>query len=189
MELLSTTSARFILFLCGTSGLTAISWRPLHNPRCHGFYRFLVFEIILTLVLLNLPFWFENPFLPRQLLSWGLLLLSIFLVLGGLFLLKKFGGRQRQPIQAENFAFENTGQLVSRGIFRYIRHPMYSSLLLLAWGAFFKHVTPLTLAAVLLTTALLVVTAKVEERECLRFFGQEYRHYQRGTKMFIPFIF
>jgi hypothetical protein len=35
--------------------------------------------------------------------------------------------------------FEKTTQLVTTGVFKYIRHPLYSSLLLLAWGVFFKH--------------------------------------------------
>jgi hypothetical protein len=35
---------------------------------------------------------------------------------------------------------------------------------------------------------LLVVTAKVEERENFRFFGPIYEAYMRQTKRFIPFL-
>jgi len=180
---------RIALFLFISVIFTALSWRPLRNPRSHGFYRFLVFEITLILVLLNLPFWFPNPFSPPQLLSWTMLFSSIVLVMNGVYLLKKVGGNQPRQQSPENFSFENTARLVSSGIYRYIRHPMYSSLLLLAWGAALKHLTSITLAGSLLTTVLLVITAKVEERESLAFFGASYSRYVRQTKMFIPFLF
>jgi protein-S-isoprenylcysteine O-methyltransferase Ste14 len=85
-------------------------------------------------------------------------------------------------------AFEKTTQLVTTGIYRYIRHPLYSSLLLLAWGIFFKAPSFAggTLAA--LAAIFLVYTAKADERECVQFFGEEYLEYMKRTKRFIPFI-
>lgn len=180
---------RLLIFVLISLGLTRLFRQSLRNPHCHGFYRYLAFETILALVLLNHPYWFSEPFSARQLLSWLLLLSSIVLVLNGLYLLKKFGGHQPRPETPENLRFENTASLVSQGIYRYIRHPMYSSLLFLAWGAFLKHVTLLTLAGAVLTTLLLVITARVEERESLDFFGREYQQYLRETRMFIPFLF
>ncbi|MBW2258305.1 MAG: hypothetical protein JRI25_27415 [Deltaproteobacteria bacterium] len=38
-------------------------------------------------------------------------------------------------------------------------------------------------------TVFLVATAKIEERENIRFFGAPYQQYMKGTKMFIPFMF
>ena len=35
----------------------------------------------------------------------------------------------------------------------------------------------------------LVLTAKVEEKENVRYFGEAYQAYQKGTKMFIPYVF
>jgi protein-S-isoprenylcysteine O-methyltransferase Ste14 len=37
-------------------------------------------------------------------------------------------------------------------------------------------------------TVFLVITAKVEEAECIRFFGPAYQTYMEQTKMFIPFL-
>ena len=189
MELLIPKMTRLLVFLVISAVFATVSRRPLRNPFSHGFYRFLVFETILVLVLLNLPFWFSSPCSPHQLLSWLLLSASIFMVLDGVYLLKKFGGHQQRRESPENFSFENTACVVSKGIYRYVRHPMYSSLLFLAWGAALKHLTGLTLAGALLATALLVVTAKVEERESLAYFGERYGSYSRRTRMFIPFLF
>ena len=86
-------------------------------------------------------------------------------------------------------AFEKTTALVTVGIYRYIRHPLYSSLLFLAWGIFFKDPSwPGGLLAVV-ATLFLVATARVEEAENVRFFGEEYKEYMKQTKMFIPFLF
>ncbi|MCK7540462.1 MAG: hypothetical protein MZV63_61010 [Marinilabiliales bacterium] len=46
------------------------------------------------------------------------------------------------------FRFEKTTELVTSGIYRYIRHPMYSSLLLLAWGIWLKQPLAATLPVV-----------------------------------------
>ena len=48
--------------------------------------------------------------------------------------------KEERP-DAQLMAFERTTKLVTSGIYKYIRHPLYSSLLLLAWGAFFKAPT------------------------------------------------
>ncbi|MCK7505772.1 MAG: isoprenylcysteine carboxylmethyltransferase family protein [Desulfobacterales bacterium] len=87
------------------------------------------------------------------------------------------------------YGFEKTTNLVTSGIYKYIRHPLYCSLLLLTWGIFFKHIT-LTVATLAVTaTVFLVFTAKADEAECIRFFGSQYQDYMKRSKMFIPYIF
>jgi len=165
-----------------------ISRKQLKNPHCHGFYRFFAFESILVILLLNLPFWHDNLLAPYQLISWMILGTSIFFVLNGLMQLKRHGGQQRRA-QEENFAFENTEKLVTSGIFRFIRHPMYAALLFLAWGGLLKYLTLIGLLAAITASLALFLTGLVEERENLSFFGDEYRTYMQRSKRFIPFLF
>ena len=84
--------------------------------------------------------------------------------------------------------FERTAELVTTGIYGYIRHPMYSSLLLLAWGVFFKAPSWPGIALATIATGSLVATAKTEERENVRFFGPSYESYMKQTRMFVPFV-
>lgn len=192
MELELFASDEITLFIVLSLLLLIFSWRPLHNIRSHGFYRFFAFEGILILVLMNIPFWVEDPISPLSpvhIISQILLFFSVLFVLLGFYLLRKFGGSRDTKIIRENFAFENTAQLVTAGIYKYIRHPMYGSLLLLAWGVFLKNTTIYGLLAVLTTTAFLVATAKIEERENISFFGLNYKDYMKKTKMFIPYLF
>lgn len=180
---------RGIFFVFGTLFFLHMSRGAIRNPGVHGFYRFFAFEGILLLVLINHPRWFDNPFSLQQSLSWTLLAASIYFVSSAVLLLKKRGGHAARQDAPENLSFENTVRVVEEGLYRHVRHPMYSSLLFLAWGAFLKHVTPLNTVLVALTTVMLIVTAKIEERENIRFFGEVYTDYMRRSRMFIPCFF
>jgi len=180
---------RVILFILGTLFFIWFSRRALNNPQVHGFYRFFVFEGILLLMLLNQPYWFREPLTLQHLFSWFLLGSSICLIVKSFILLKQLGGRAERAAMPENHAFENTAHLVEEGLYRYIRHPMYSSLLFLGWGAFFKHISFLTLTLIVLITAFIYMAARVEEQENIGFFGVDYKDYRQRTKMFIPYIF
>lgn len=179
---------RISLFILCTIFFILFSWRAFKKPGTHGFYRFFVFEGILLLVLLNHPYWFTDPFSSLHLLSWTLLLASIFFVIQSLLMLKRQGGHSEREEMPGNHSFENTTQVVEVGLYRYIRHPMYSSLLFLGWGAFFKNITPLNAVLILSVSGFLIATAKVEELENIQFFGKTYKEYMLRTKMFIPWL-
>jgi protein-S-isoprenylcysteine O-methyltransferase Ste14 len=170
-----------IFFGLGSLGFVLKEREALTNPRVHGFYRFFSFEAIFALILLNIDVWFDDPLAISQIISWLLLTASAVLVVWGVYLLKKVGMPEGE--------FENTTQLVNIGIYKYIRHPLYSSLLFLAWGVFLKHVSLPSGVLVSAATIFLLATAKVEEKENLEKFGVEYESYIKITRMFIPFLF
>ena len=78
--------------------------------------------------------------------------------------------------------------LIKRGAYRYIRHPLYGSLLLFGWGVFLKEPSFFSAIVTAAASMFLVVTAKVEEGENIQKFGGEYVTYMKETKMFIPFL-
>jgi protein-S-isoprenylcysteine O-methyltransferase Ste14 len=180
---------RVVLFVLISAALVRISWRPLHNPRCHGFYRFFAFEGIAVLLFLNIPYWFKDIYSLHQSISWILLFASLAFVVSAVHRLRRFGGSEARTEHPENFAFENTTHLVTTGIYRYIRHPMYSSLGLLVWGIFPKHVSPVGFFIAVVSTGFLMIAAKIEERENIAFFGPRYIAYGKRSKMFIPYLF
>jgi protein-S-isoprenylcysteine O-methyltransferase Ste14 len=178
-----------LVFLIGSAVLFFISRPSLRQPHSHGYYRFLAWEPILALVAVNLWNWFAQPASWHQVISWLLLSISLFLVVHGVHLLRSMGRPDSQRQDAELLAFEKTTRLVTRGAYRYIRHPLYSSLLFLAWGAAFKEITILNLFLAADATYFLVATARAEELENVRFFGPAYSEYMQQTKMFIPYLF
>jgi len=181
---------QWIVFVLGSSALTAISWKPLHAPRSHGFYRFFAWECILGLFLVNVGVWFKQPGAWNQLISWSLLMVSLIPLALGVHSLRTRGrpAEQREEDSAL-YDFEKTTALVTGGIYRHIRHPLYSSLLWLTWGIFFKSISWVSLGLSIIATLFLVATAKADEAECVRFFGISYRDYMKRTRMFIPYIF
>ncbi len=177
-----------VIFIIISVGLAIISRASLRNPRTHGFYRFFAWEAILALVLLNILGWFLHPFAWYQLVSWLLLIISLWLVISSLAWLRNHGqpGSERQDPAL--LSLEKTTLLVTTGVYRYIRHPMYSSLFFLAWGTFFKLPSWPGVILALVATACLVQTARLEELENIRFFGPAYQDYIKRTKRFIPYL-
>jgi protein-S-isoprenylcysteine O-methyltransferase Ste14 len=180
---------RFALFVAATLALAWVSWRPLRDPRSHGFPRFFAWVAIAALVLVNfrgVGAWFADPLSPRQIASWVLLFGSLFFLVPAVKLLRSTGrsGRDAEPL----YPFERTSALVTTGVYRYVRHPMYASLLWLAWGVFFKRPTAPAAGLAAAATACLWLTARAEEREDLAFFGDAYREYMERTRRFVPWV-
>lgn len=178
----------WIVLAAGSLIFVFISRKSLLHPRSHGFYRFFVWEILLIQVLRNLKGWFRNPWAGYQVISWLLLLISIGLVIWGVRLLRELGRQNATLRDANLIGVEKTSHLVTVGLYRYIRHPMYSSLLFLSWGLFFKSPSWVDVGWALLCTAFLVATARMEERENIAYFGEAYIKYMKRSRMFIPFV-
>ncbi len=181
---------KLIIFLVLSAGLVYVSRASLRVPRSHGFYRFFAWECILALFLLNVDDWFQTPFAWYQLVSWLLLALCLVPLILGVRTLRSRGEpvaqREGEP---QLLAFEKTSSLVTSGVYRYIRHPLYSSLLFLTWGIFFKSLTWLGLFLAAAASLFLFATAKADEIECIRFFGVPYQEYMKRSKRFVPFLF
>lgn len=150
-------------------------------PHAYSLPRFLAFESLLALVVLNGDQWFCDPLSARQIVSWVLLTASLILALHGFYLLRVVGNPKG--------AIENTTRVVKVGAYHYIRHPLYSSLLLLGWGVFLKKPSFVGAALSVVLTGFIVGTARAEEAINLKKFGPEYAAYVKTTRMFIPFLF
>jgi len=172
---------RSIIFIILGLGAIILSGRPRFKPRSYRFFRLLAFEALLLLVYVNSPSWFYSPFSTQQVFSWILLLGSVALAIHGFWMLRTYG----QPTNG----IETTTQLVDTGVFRYIRHPLYTSLLFFDWGVFLKHPTWTSAGLALGATAFLMATTLCEEEENLGRFREAYANYQKHTWRMIPFVF
>jgi protein-S-isoprenylcysteine O-methyltransferase Ste14 len=181
---------RLIVFAVCSACLIYVSRVSLLVPRSHGFYRFLAMEFILVLVLVNVDRWFHEPFSAHQIVSWVFLAASIVLVTHGFYLLHVVGRPDNtREEEVPLLGIEKTTSLVTVGAYKYIRHPIYGSAFYGTVGVFFKDPSWIGIILALAAITLLVMTAKVEEAECTRYFGPPYRAYVKRTKMFVPFLF
>ena len=110
------------------------------------------------------------------------------LVVWGVILLHRLGRSRPTADGSPVFEWENTESLVTTGIYRYIRHPMYSSLLFLAWGVLLKSVSIMTFVLAVIASLAIAATAKAEEAENVAQFGQSYNDYMTRTRRFVPFL-
>ena len=171
----------YIILSVGTIVLVIFSWYfSIKDKRYHGISRFFSFESIFILFLMNWRAWFLDPFSWNQIIAWLLLLSSIYPVFAGFLLLKRKG----KSVES----LENTTVLVKSGIYHYIRHPLYCSLLLFGTGIMFKDPGTFQLIAGAVNIIALIFTARIEEKEMIKRFGDQYVDYMKETKMFIPFI-
>lgn len=179
---------QLIIFVVGTIMIVWVSRSSLRNVQSHGFYRFFAWEIILIMLSLNVRYWFKDPFSFRQIIAWTLLIISLVLIFQGVRLFRRKGSIDHKRDDPSLVGIEKTTELVTSGVYHYIRHPFYSSLQFLAWGIFFKQITWVSVIQVVAATILLILTAKKEEAENIEFFGEKYQEYMQSTKMFIPFV-
>ncbi len=179
---------KVIFFIALSIPVIFFSKQSLFEPRSHGFTRFFSWECIIILFVFNYTKWFSEPFSARQIISWLMLCVSLWFVIESVVRLR----RARKPgvvrVDEKLFRFEKTTELVTSGIYRYIRHPMYSSLLFLSWGIWLKQPLWYTFPVALLASWLLWLTARRDEIECISYFGEKYSEYMEGTKRLIPFI-
>jgi protein-S-isoprenylcysteine O-methyltransferase Ste14 len=99
------------------------------------------------------------------------------------------GKPDERRVDTSLVAIEKTTELVTEGMYAYIRHPLYSSLLFLACGAFFKRPSWAGGCIAAVASGFLYMTAKVEEAENIAYFGETYEEYMKRTRMFLPFLF
>ncbi len=108
----------------------------------------------------------------------ALAVIALVLILNGWFhIYKNYWSREK-----------GSGILVKTGIYRYIRHPQYTGLMLLSLGMLIEWATLPLLILFPVMVFMYVRLARREEKDMLGEFGEEYREYMQQSKRFIPYI-
>jgi len=179
---------KIIIFCILSLPLLFFSWQSLFNFKKHGLYRFIVWESILWIAVQNYRYMIVERFDLQQYFSSVLMLTSLLFVVSAVFVMRKKGVANKQRRDDTLLGFEKTTVLITSGIFKYVRHPMYSSLMLLLWGVLFRKVEAALVIIALIATLLCLLAAFIEERENIEYFGENYKQYMQRTKMFIPYV-
>lgn len=82
---------------------------------------------------------------------------------------------------------KENASLISTGAYRYIRHPMYFSVLVMMLGVVASQPTILNLFIYMLLIVTLFLKAKKEEMLWVEH-SFEYKNYMQNTKRIIPFV-
>jgi protein-S-isoprenylcysteine O-methyltransferase Ste14 len=141
-----------------------------------------LFAIPVLIVVTGHPKSLDRPFIPT--FGW----LGTILVCAALWLFYRshadLGRNWSVTLQVRR-----THALVKTGVYRYVRHPMYSSFLLLALGQALLLSNWLADAAGLLAVGLLLACRMFrEEKMMLDLFGEDYRLYMSATRRIVPWL-
>jgi methanethiol S-methyltransferase len=146
-----------------------------------------VVAVITLLPVLILPIALMDKPIYQIPLSWMILSLlgqavSALVVVVGIFMtgFMKFLGIC-QLVRCEG---DEPPRLVVTGLYRWVRHPLYTASLLFIW--LMPVMTWNLLALNLGLTLYIVIGTVLEERKLLAEFGEEYASYVRRTPMLIP---
>ncbi|MBI5951060.1 MAG: isoprenylcysteine carboxylmethyltransferase family protein [Chloroflexi bacterium] len=82
------------------------------------------------------------------------------------------------------FEAEKSGALVVHGLYKVVRHPLYTFSLLFIWLT--PSVSQNSLTVYIGATAYILIGTYFEERKLLREFGEAYANYKKSTPMLIP---
>ena len=111
-----------------------------------------------------------------------LLLLGTALRWAAIFTLKRFF--------TVNVTILENHQIVKKGLYKHLRHPSYTGLLLRYLGLGLSYANWLSLALVFLPLLLSVLyRIRVEESALVQTFGDEYEEYSKETKRLIPRVY
>jgi protein-S-isoprenylcysteine O-methyltransferase Ste14 len=113
--------------------------------------------------------------------GWGL---SVAGLVFGSWALVTMGSRQITAMPTPRAG----AQLLRHGPYRYVRHPMYTSLILLTLGFVVVRPTPYLIAAQACLIVVLWLKSR-EEEKILREIFSGYSEYARTTKRFVPYVF
>lgn len=121
------------------------------------------------------------PWLYLTLTLQGLALLCLLMTVLQVDTLAFIGLRQlRQPDA------EETNTLVTRGFYRWVRHPLYFFSLVIFW--LFPIMTDLTLAFFIASSLYFIIGTIPEERKLVEIYGEVYRNYQKDVPRIIPWL-
>jgi protein-S-isoprenylcysteine O-methyltransferase Ste14 len=79
--------------------------------------------------------------------------------------------------------------ILSSGLYRLIRHPLYTGTIVTLTGSLITLPTPMFLGSSLLCFLAFHLEAKTEETEMEQRYGTMYLEYKKKTKKLIPFIY
>ncbi len=129
--------------------------------------------------------WVGNAWISG--LGWGLVLLGIGIM--GAVLRVYDLGEFTGLAYLEASDGEPEPQLLTKGLHRYVRHPLYLGILVLMIGFVGVNQTDLSVVLFGVMLAYLIIGSRLEEQKLLSLHGEAYRSYCKGRNRLIPFVY
>ncbi len=144
------------------------------------------------------PLWLHAPMVAVQVAGWLLLFVALVQYdlgrFGGLTQARVIVHRGRgrhgragmaaeRPAPPPDIPHARLEPLVTRGIHRHVRHPLYCALFMVFWGRAFDEAALMT---AVWATLYLAIGTRFEERKLLEIYGEDYARYRAAVPGFVP---
>jgi len=88
--------------------------------------------------------------------------------------------------QVKNNPSANPDQLITEGMNKWVRHPLYLGTILFLVGVFLSVPNEMLLSLVVITIIYVFAGAYLEEQKLIAHFGEDYINYQKKVPMIFP---
>lgn len=91
--------------------------------------------------------------------------------------------------EAYEYQIKKNHELITEGIYKYARHPIYGALLIMPSGALIVSGSYTFIVCFIFILFVIEIFARREEKLLTKHFGKKYTEYMKTTKKFTPFIY
>ena len=128
--------------------------------------------------------WFYKiVFLDSDIIKIAAIIIMSFALFLSILFVRSVGNSIKEAIN-----LQKKPQLITSGIYHYIRHPVYMAIILGIFGTFLIIPNLLMLIFSLFTTIIMHLHSREEEKTLIKMFGSEYEEYMKRTGRFFPKI-
>ena len=152
------------------------------NHKGQGIFILLFFGVwIADSFILKMTLWL-SPYIPLQVR----LILSGLIFIGAILLMRQTMNAYQGQLH-HNHGLEDTGinKMIRTGPFKYIRNPLYLSIMLFCFGIFQTTLSLAALIALLILFTFYNAMASYEEHFLESKFGKEYLEYKKSTRKWL----
>ncbi|MCK2000259.1 isoprenylcysteine carboxylmethyltransferase family protein [[Brevibacterium] frigoritolerans] len=178
-------------------GLTLLLWviieyrimtKQNKRPKKKDIKAILLFSFItLTFVILSIQLFRDHiGYLDRSLDS--LFWVGISVIYMGIYF-RQYSMRIMGNQYVATLQIQDKPGLITKGPFKTLRHPCYTGFMVALWGLAITFLNWIFIIMVILFSLFMFLSQiRIEERELLKYFGDDYEEYKKRTKKLIPFI-
>ncbi|MEK7096833.1 MAG: isoprenylcysteine carboxylmethyltransferase family protein [Patescibacteria group bacterium] len=91
--------------------------------------------------------------------------------------------------ESYEYQIKKDHELITKGIYGYVRHPIYGGILMMFPGSLIVAGSYSFLVVLIIILIGIEIFARREEKLLTKHFGKKYIEYMKATKKFIPFVY
>jgi protein-S-isoprenylcysteine O-methyltransferase Ste14 len=169
----------------------AVTWlsvkKTAEKQKTSEWFSYWIFGFIAVMLLFALSY---APVLDTSLIAGSLLSRSLGFLVEVLGLCLAIWARMTLGRNwSSSVAFKERHELITKGPYRLVRHPIYTGMLTMFLGAAIYLGVLAGFLAVLSMFASFLIKSRQEEKMMAKHFPREYARYKRRTKAIIPFVY